>query len=55
MYWSKIAIFFISPAFDAAIWYENSNNVATRRWKKFDNMFTYCDIIHERDGHRTTA
>jgi len=34
------------------VWYEkNYNGVATRWWKKFDDMFIRFDIIHECDRH----
>ena len=28
---------------------KNYNGVATRRQKKFEDMFIRCDVIHERD------
>jgi len=58
-YWSKIAIFHISPAFDAAISGHPCRNIATRfgieklEWcgypvvKKFEDMITRFDTTQE--------
>jgi len=33
---------------------KNENGLATRRWKKFEDMFIGFDTIHERDGQTDT-
>ena len=32
------------------VW-KNKNDLATRRWKSFEDVFIRFDTIHERDGH----
>jgi len=62
IYWSKIVILSYPLAFDAPVRYvvpvgilapplvwKNYNGVATRWWKKFEDMFIRFDVIHERD------
>jgi len=36
----------LPPEFDT----ENSNSLATRRWKHFEDMFIRFDAVHEHDG-----
>jgi len=61
-YWSKIVIFSYSLAFDAPVKgvpvgtspprlvRKNYNGLATRWWKKFEDIFIRFGATHERDG-----